>query len=142
MDLENCPVHLTQEQFKAVVKEYIKTNDELKKINVIAKNIRTKKAELEKIINGGMKSFSIEEINLRDGSAISYVEKKKSIPLNKKWVEQRLKTMFENPDSAKDIDSMIDYICNPEYRQTEEVVEKIKFVTPKAPKEEKPKTKK
>lgn len=83
------------ESFKDTVRTYLKIDDDIKKLEVVLKELRKKKKEQEKPIMDFMGKYEIEDCNTGDGK-LHYHVSNVFKPVNRENLKKQLGKFFKN----------------------------------------------
>lgn len=83
------------EEFKKNVKNWLKLDNDIKRVQLALKGLKEKKNSINEEILNFMKKFNIEDLNTKDG-VIRYKTTYVKEPLSQKTIKNKLQEMFEN----------------------------------------------
>lgn len=83
------------EEFKKNVKNWLKLDNDIKRVQLALKGLKEKKNSINEEILNFMKKFNIEDLNTKDG-VIRYKTTYIKEPLSQKTIKNKLQEMFEN----------------------------------------------
>lgn len=83
------------EEFKKNVKNWLKLDNDIKRVQLALKGLKEKKNLINEEILNFMKKFNIEDLNTKDG-VIRYKTTYIKEPLSQKTIKNKLQEMFEN----------------------------------------------
>lgn len=105
-------IQITQE-FKDLIKGYLKIDDQIKQVNTAMKKIKSEKNVYSEKILKYMKNNGIDEISLPDGGKLELRKSKVRAVLTKQAIFQNLKTFFNDDTKAE---QLIEFIQDPKNR--------------------------
>lgn len=105
--LNNNQIQFLKEKLQKEVKLYIEYDDKIKALNKAVKDYRKSKCDLSTSILETMKTFEINDMNIKSGK-LTYSERTNKKPLNKKNMLSGLTLYFrEDKDKATECTTFI-----------------------------------